>query len=326
VLTILNADWSVILCEPWKYLNDKFYYRMNCLQIPAQDNGIWDIAYPEVEWHDDTVVLMHCQDFLNFDGHGCRELHMIEDYFGDKAHRVVVVIWEIDMQERYQGPLNLAYFPWHTFNIIKNLKHIPEAWQPKLLGPRTTRWQCLNGIPRPHRVETVKLLEDLGPGYMSLGQERSLHIFPYHPCYFGTENEDNFINLLPVYNDAEINVVTETHYEERPGIITEKSLFAFLSLQVPLFIGYRGMIRHIKSLGFDVFEDVIDISYDWLPNSQRVTEAINLNRNVLLKGIDRRHLQERLLKNQQWALSWPTRMINDYFQRCSKIRNYLTRP
>ena len=326
MFTIQNIDWADILRGPWRDLGTVFSYQMNCLQIPAEDNGIWDLAWPQVNWQDDTVVLMHCQDFLNYNDRGCRELSMIEDYFGSKSHRVVVVVWEIDMHERYQGPLNLVYFPWHTFNIIRNLKRIQHLWQPKLLGARTTRWQCLNGVPRPHRVDTVALLDAIGGGYMSLSSERPLHIFPYHPNYFGVENEDNYLNLLSIYGDADINIVTETQYEERPGIITEKSLFALTSLQVPLFIGYQGMIDHVKSLGFDVFEDIVDISYDWLPNDQRLSAAIDLNRDLLLHGIDRLKLQQRLKNNQSWALSWPRRMVRNYYQKCREIRGYLTRP
>jgi hypothetical protein len=133
------------------------------------------------------------------------------------------------------------------------------------------------------------------------------------------------IKLLYVYGDADINVVTETVYEERPGIITEKTLFALMSLQVPLLIGYTGMVQHVKNLGFDVFDDIVDTSYDWLPNEIRAPEAIRRNESLLRQGINRHELLQRLQANQDRVLAWPEKMITDYQQRCAEIRDYLSK-
>ena len=72
----------------------------------------------------------------------------------------------------------------------------------------------------------------------------------------------------------------------------------------------------------DVFEDVLDLSYDWLENDQRVEADVNLNPSVLLNGIDRESLLPRLRRNQQLALEWPRVMIADYQQRVRQIQNY----
>jgi hypothetical protein len=317
-------DYVQALKQPWLHLGQDFVFQNNCLQSPPEGNGIWNLALPSPQWNHNTVVLMHCQDFINFDHTGVRELIMMEAHFQDRSRQVVIVTWEIDLQERYQGPIHLAYFPTHTYNIIVNLRQITERWKPKLENIRSRRYQCLNGVPRPHRIKAVGELDlIMESDYVSLAQARELPIWPYHPTYFNCENEHNYLRLLPVYGDADINVVTETIYEERPGIITEKTLFALMSLQVPIFIGYAGMIDHIRSLGFDVFEDIVDISYDWLPNDIRVEEAIRRNRDLLLSGFNRESLLPRLQRNQDLVLQWPEKMIKDYQARCLEIQGVL---
>jgi hypothetical protein len=319
-------DFNDILRQPWLKYSDQFTYQVNCLRPPLADDGIWDLNLPKILGDPNKIFVIHCQDFLNLSANGCRELQMIENHFGDLAHRVVVITWEIDMQERYQGPVHLSYFPTHTYNIIVNMRNCLEMWQPRLLGSRNTRYQCLNGIPRKHRERTVALLDQLAiPGHVSLGPGRTLPMWPYYPNYFGCENEDNYIKLLYVYGDSDINIVTETHYDERPGIITEKSLFALMSLQVPMFIGYRGMIDHVRGLGFDVFDDIVDTSYDWLPNDVRINEAIRRNQHLLQHGIDRSILHPRLQANQDLVLRWPEKMIKDYQQRCAEIQDCLSK-
>jgi hypothetical protein len=285
-----------------------------CLQIPSRDNGQWDILYPDIEWTDDTMVIMHCQDFVNVDQSGCRELQMIEQHFGGKSSRVIVVVWNIDLTAVYTGPLNVVYFPYHSYEIISNLSNIADQWITKLSAPRLYRFQSLNGVAKPHRVKTVELLDKFDSARISLHPDRPIAEFSYTD-HLTVTNEENFLKLLPVYGSCDVNVVTESLYDFYPGIITEKSIFAWLSLQVPLLIGYPGMIKHARWLGFDMFDDILDNSYDSAPNSTRVEAAIEFNRPLLSSGVDREKLLPRLVLNQQHAMSWPVRMANHY-QSC----------
>jgi len=318
-------DYVDILKKPWRHIGTNFTYQNNCLRIPPADNGIWDLAFPQPYWNDQSLVVMHCQDFVNVDERGVRELQLMEQHFRQRSSQVVVVTMMIDLQERYPGPLHLAYFPSHTFNIIVNMRPIVERWQSQLHGTRTTKFQCLNGIPKPHRVRAIAALDQLPvKGHTSLGRDRELPIWPYYPTYMGCENEHNYLRLLPIYGDSDINVVTESLYEERPGVISEKTLFALMSLQVPILIGYAGMVSHVKSLGFDVFDDIVDTRYDWLPNDIRVEQAIQLNKTLLMQGFDRNQLAARLQKNLDLVLAWPEKMIKDYEDRCLEIQDSLT--
>jgi hypothetical protein len=288
-----------------------------CLQIPDNDNGVWDICFPDVIWHDNTWVIMHCQDFLNVNDDGCRELKLIEQYFGANASRVIVVVWNIDLESVYSGPLNLVYVPYHSYEIIVSLLNRQDQWHEQLLQPRTMVFQSLNGVPKSHRVETVRLLTQFEQGIVS-SEGNPISEFTYQQ-HLSVSNDENFVRLLPVYSKCDVNVVTESLYDYCPGIITEKTLFAWLALQVPILIGYQGIVSHARKLGYDMFDDIVDNSYDNLPNRQRVAAAIKRNQHLLKSGIDRSALLPRLLKNQQHVLEWPSRIIESYRAQLSQI-------
>ena len=313
-----------ILRTPWHNAGIVPATSWCCLKPPPEDNGMWLIQYPTVDWDKNQVVILHLQDFVNVDSDGIRELHMIEQHYGNRANRVVVVHWNWTIQSTYNGPLHLVYFDSHEYEILENLAQMSDQWQPQLLQPRSRVWQCLNGVPRPHRRRAVQSLGRF-KGTVSLGDEITLHDWPYHTSYAGTTNEQNYLRLLPLYADHDINIVTETQYQYRPGIITEKTFFAWISLQVPVLIGYPGMVQDSKDMGFDVFEDIVETSYDWSDNSMRVEQAVDLNADLLTHGIDRGCLQDRLLANQHHALHvWPQQMIQNYQCRVTEILSSLT--
>jgi hypothetical protein len=79
---------------------------------------------------------------------------------------------------------------------------------------------------------------------------------------------------------AAINVICETSQDvELEGetlwssvFITEKTAKAFLLCQFPLLISVTGTVEKLRRHGFDMFDDIIDHSYDKEPNPRhRVT-------------------------------------------------------
>lgn len=313
-------DYNHYLQQPWIDSGFDVIYTACCLQIPDRDDGRWEIRFPDRSPSDDAVILMHCQDFLNVEDGECRELEIIQNHFGDHAHKVVVITWNLGLDDVYQGPLNIAYFPTHSFEILVNLARQQHAWKPALNRARQHRWQCLNGVSKKHRVRVANRVRDLGSGILSLNPDRPVPDWPYYPCYQTCSNEENYLRLLHVYGDCDINIVTETLYNHRPGIISEKTLLALLSLQIPILIGYAGIVSDLASLGFDVFDDLVDTGYDWLANERRLDAAIDLNRELLISGIDRSRFQQRLESNQQLALGWPSEMIKNYQHRVREIQ------
>lgn len=88
------------------------------------------------------------------------------------------------------------------------------------------------------------------------------------------------------YKNAYIHIVSESQFVVDYAIhITEKSLIPFYFGQLPLFLATEGHVAKLKKLyGFDMFDDIIDHSYDLIkdPNERLnkiVNEIVRLNNN-----------------------------------------------
>lgn len=330
ILLGIRVDFRNLLVEPFNQLGHNPVYQP-CCQVgpyptnPGQSESGWPLKLPVIDWADTSIAVIQCYDFLTVTQQECIELNTIENYYTQHSNKVVVVHWEYQLDSIYTGPLNLVYFPCHTFQFIKSVVAIKDKWADILERPRSTIWQSLNGRISDHRCNTAHLLKHLNNGKLSLGNEIPLPIWPYS-TYRGTENEDNWIRLLPIYSDCDINVVTETIYNNPFGIISEKTLMAFFALQVPILIGYQGIVDHCEKLGFDMFRDIVDTSYDSMSNQDRVTAAIEKNKFLLTNGIDRNKLLPRLKANQSWLMhAWPNHLIKDYHSKINDIHSRLTK-
>lgn len=317
-------DTESLLSAPWQHLgyDVTFHDGQRSDFPPAKDRG-WPVIFPRnYQWTNETMFVLRFYDRICTEW-SLGELSQVENFAAGNIDKTIVIHWELNLSTVYNGDLRLVYFPSHSYDMIKGIKRTQSLWQNLLLKPRTRKWQCLNGRPAHHRRTALSLL-DHRDGIISLGNEIPLAIRPYSE-YVNDNNETNWLHLLPIYSDCDINIVTETAYESL-GIVTEKTLMALLALQVPIVIGHRGIIRECRQLGFDMFEDIIDTSYDNLPNDSRLFEAITRNRHILEQGIDRAALMPRLLKNQQYVLDhWPRKLVRDYQQRVIDLHDDLTK-
>jgi len=327
-----TTHYNNIFCNFWYQHRVDLVYQPCCLQRPYSSHS-WPIKYPEISWRKNTVVVMHCQDFVSINQQGCPELQDIERHFGPRANQVIVVHWNYDLGRVYSGPLNLIYFPTHSYEILLNLnsEKYPD-WQKHYHGPRQRVWQCLNGVPRPHRRLVHEWLKPRPNGIVSLSNIDPLPQDAYHTHYTwrdihnGEDNEINFMNLTWLYSTTQINVVTETQYEQCPGIISEKTLLALLAGQIPIVIGYRGIVEDCRRLGFDMFDDIVDNSYDDLPDIERWQAALERNQHLLEQGIDYWSLKPRFDRQREFLLNqWPQIMIDHYHQRCAEIADSITK-
>lgn len=155
----------------------------------------------------------------------------------------------------------------------------------------TKHFISLSRIAKHHRIlGTIEILErnlkdygliSLGSGYYTdpsenyFGNipEKYKNIFPLHIDGIITEGETNILQYNTsggLFLQAFLNVVFETSYEheviKQSGwnvpFLTEKSAKPFIWGQVPIFIAYEGTVKYLKDYGFDLFDDIIDHSYD----------------------------------------------------------------
>jgi hypothetical protein len=319
-----DLHYNRLLVDAWHAMGHEVVYQPSILQAPY--GPPWGLRLPPVPANDRTVVLLHLQDYVTIQNGRCMELQMIEQHYGASASRVVVVHWNYDLRPVYSGPLHLIYFPTLVFEVLCNLRSPNfREWRSRPLSvQRQWSWQCLNGLEKPHRVYAHRWLKPLSTGITCLGRTDPLIKDAYHDSYrLQTDPwaiENNLPRLSWVYEHSWINIVTETLYNGDNGIISEKTLFAWLSGQLPILIGYRGIVDHCRQLGFDMFDDVIDHAYDGHDDPVRWQQALELNQSLLQSPQDFSDLMPRLQTQRDWCLdSWPDVMLAKYQNRCAEI-------
>lgn len=292
-------------------------YRWNTLQPPYQSQG-WPLALPEVNWSNSSRLILHFQDRITASEQGCKELQIIEQHYREHASQVIVVFYSHGLDQIYQGPVQLIEFSTHNWLTVNDLLRIKDQWWGSFDQEKTQSWQCLNGRICDHRTRAAHKLKSWPNGTLSLGTEIALKEWHYG-TYRGTENYENFVRLLPIYQSSAVNIITETDYEARPGVICEKTLYAFVAKQVPIVIGHPGAVQDCRDMGFDMFDDLVDHSYDRLPSQYRAEAAIDLNRDLILGKIDLSAWQSRLHANHCYVfdgfLQWMRQTATDDLTR-----------
>jgi hypothetical protein len=72
------------------------------------------------------------------------------------------------------------------------------------------------------------------------------------------------------FTNCYINIITETFFDSPEIHASEKSFRAFYFMQLPIFVATYGHVQYLrKRFGFDMFDDLIDHSYDLEKDAQK---------------------------------------------------------
>ena len=193
------------------------------------------------------------------------------------------------------GRGNLIHIPvsW-LMHIIDDQAMLPEH--------RLYKFCCFNAIARPHRIKLVMEMirnDLLEHGKVSCGWARPYYswsndvpaeLMHYFPMSLDittggstmAPGEDNYwqtavMNIIPEMAGSIVNVISETSMDQYTnaeyvcwsrGMLTEKTMKAYAACQLPIWFAVRGFVQYQRELGFDVFDDIIDHSYDNVENPQ----------------------------------------------------------
>ena len=139
------------------------------------------------------------------------------------------------------------------------------------------------------------------------------------PKYFGVskqlptmrDNVANYNNFLRdnVFEKSAVALITETIEPEWYDnmTFTEKTLWAMLSLNFPIWVGGQNQAELWKDVGFDTFDDIVDHSYQHLTDpATSIQQALDSNRRLLTDlpyVSDLRHqMTGRLKQNRQLVI------------------------
>jgi hypothetical protein len=117
-------------------------------------------------------------------------------------------------------------------------------------------------------------------------------------------NSVNFDKRLRyMYQDSVIEIINGTTFYNPAGYsYCEKVLNSILGMNLPLFSGNRGMVHGMRLMGFDVFDDIIDHSYDVVEDPiQRMFALVQSNLRLL---------QDRDVARACWVKALPRLLAN----------------
>ncbi len=98
-----------------------------------------------------------------------------------------------------------------------------------------------------------------------------------------TRNVSNWNNVFKErFASSTFSIITEPTFWEKGCMITEKYLMTVYGCCFPIFCGGYGLADKLTTVGLDVFNDVIDHSYQYeIHPTLRVIKALELNRKIL---------------------------------------------
>jgi hypothetical protein len=124
-------------------------------------------------------------------------------------------------------------------------------------------------------------------GFDIMNQDDSLPIDSFDIYHtYGTKSNDNIGNfenrLRSMYRDSFVEIVGESSFTPNSFMLTEKTAHSFYGCNFPIILSGCGAIAHLRELGLDVFDDVVDHGYDLIENPfDRIAAAIESNRRLL---------------------------------------------
>ena len=136
------------------------------------------------------------------------------------------------------------------------------------------------------------------------------------------DNVGNFKNkLTPYYQNTFVEIITETSYTESCYNLTEKTLHSIYGCCFPILLCSKGSVSFLRSMGMDMFDDVVDHSYDSIEDpTDRMYKAVTDNLELLTNNQKTKELwqthRHRFVDNVAFA---KTTMYNFYTTRATAL-------
>ena len=144
------------------------------------------------------------------------------------------------------------------------------------------KFLCLMRRPSASRALVAKLLLDIGCDVrISFGSMSVDGLVEYKSILSGVQLPlliDGIVDRVnncfpehdqtnPLFHSCLFNLIVESSSQTDPGVwrshfLTEKTFKAFGLRQIPIWFAVPGLVAQVRKLGFDMFDDIVDHSYD----------------------------------------------------------------
>jgi hypothetical protein len=134
-------------------------------------------------------------------------------------------------------------------------------------------------------------------GYSKFYNNKSLLADDYLIYNQTNDNVTNFNQSLRAkYQNSFVEIITESSFSAPSFMITEKTLNSVYGCNFPILLSGLGAVAHLRDVGFDVFDDIVDNSYDLIANPfDRIITAIEANKQLLM---DSEYVKKLWLQNK----------------------------
>lgn len=218
----------------------------------------------------------------------------------------------------HQRRPKLFYYPWFYYDTIKNIRlgSVSESYK------RKYKLSCLNGLPKNYRIQNYLLLRKkpyFQDSFMSFYSIRDRAWYPRSDDVAldpDIEAEWKILDpTLPIYDprvwrdadhpaftDSYINLVAESGIHQKL-FISEKTWKPIAHSQLFLVLGNPGTVEHLRDIGVDTFDDIIDHKYydhelDWKLRISKIHEILD---SLLVQNLEEiyRQTHSRRESNRQ---------------------------
>lgn len=237
----------------------------------------------------------------------------------------------------YAWKSELNYFKYWGYDYLSNIKH--KSIQINKPTELRAKFLCLNGKPDWHRYYTIQKLYNNNLWkfhYISFlnrygNYNNPIHQERFHDA-FKNEGPTDYVDAMIqnktelvldkdtvavskddrthspyLFENSSISLITETYSDSNRGLfITEKSWRPLAQCHLPIWIAQPYIVQAFRNFGFDMFDDIIDNSYDTIKNDvERFNAAIESLQKLLqdIHKIDKQSTLERLYNNQSKYLN-----------------------
>lgn len=174
-----------------------------------------------------------------------------------KLHRVMTTCYLLSKDYRNNGDMtfNMKAAPLASYDQYKNITEIPSH-----------------------------LKNDLSVGYERFKTRNFNRLKIRDFNYEDARVASNYnTNLIPVYEHLAVEIITGTMFFENSASLSEKEIQSVYAKNFPIYINGVGMAKEIKKLfDIDIFEDIVDHSYDEIEDHfERLAAAIDRNEKLL---------------------------------------------
>jgi hypothetical protein len=223
---------------------------------------------------------------------------------------------------------NLCHFPmFYLYGVVEWV----DDYQRNFDGKKIYDISCLNYNPHTHRIHNYVRLREKNYKKIMLGwwwhrlkswnQTTDYTIDPEILYKFDQLKQSENVDAnakMPIgrkdsldikhiaYQNSYINIVTETRMINELVLLTEKTWKPIASGQLFFIIGCQNSIAYLRSIGVDVFDDIIDHSYDSESDPARRIDLMHVSLEKLMSqnlAAIYQQTHERRQHNQQLFFS-----------------------